>query len=460
MKVLLVKPYNKSDHIQPSLGLGYLASSVRGDHDVEILDCIKDKKKALNFGDVLDAKRPDIVGIQCYTYDLYYIGDMLKECKKRNIKTILGGPHPSTEPLDTMEFFGDDVDYIFQGEAEVSFKMLLDGLDGKRKLNEEEIPGLGWKKNGKFILNEKSLIDDIDTLGFPAWDLIKPQTYPEAQHGAFFRKFPIAPIITTRGCPFSCTFCAGNLISGKKVRKRSAKSIIDEIKLLYDKFGIREFHIVDDNFTFDKNFAKEVLRSLKELKLDISWAVPNGIRMDTLDDEILELMKDTGLYLISLGIESGSDRILRLMKKNITTDEIKKYIKLIKKHKIDMAGFFILGFPGETREDIEKTIEFSRKLDLIRANFFTYLPLPGTESFNDLKSKGKLDTVNRKKFYFMNATFTPDGMDKATLKSLQRKAFMKFFLRPNILFRNLIQIKSFNHFKFLFQRFFRWIILK
>ena len=460
MKVLLVKPYNKSDHIQPSLGLGYLASSVRGDHDVEILDCIKDRKKAQDFGSILDAKRPDLAGIQCYTYDLFHIGDILRECKRRNIKTVLGGPHPSTEPLDTMKFFGDDLDYIFQGEAEISFKMLLDGLSGKRRLNEREIPGLGWKKDGEFILNEKSLVEDIDTLGIPAWDIIKPQTYPEAQHGAFFEKFPIAPIITTRGCPFSCTFCAGNLIAGKKVRKRSAKSIINEIKLLYNNFGIREFHVVDDNFTFDRYFVKEVLRSLKESNLGISWAVPNGIRMDTLDDEMLDLMKDTGLYLISLGIESGSDRILRLMKKGITTEKIKKYIELIRKHKIDAAGFFILGFPGESKEDIEKTIEFSRKLDLIRANFFTYLPLPGTESFNDLKAKGKLDTVNRKEFYFMNATFTPEGIDKITLKNLQRKAFMKFFLRPNILFRNLIRIKSFNHFKFLFKRFFRWMILK
>ena len=459
MKTLLVKPYNLSDHIQPSLGLGYLATSVRDSHDVEIIDCIKDRKKKEDFPAILDEKKPDLVGIQCYTYDLYHIGDILKNCKKRNIKTVIGGPHPSTAPLETMEFFGEDVDYIFQGESEKGFKMLLDSLSGRKDIKKEEIPGLGWRENGKIRINDKYFEENLDTLGIPAWDLIKPETYPEAQHGAFFRKFPIAPIITTRGCPFSCTFCAGNLIAGKKVRKRSPEDIIKEIKFLYDR-GIREFHIVDDNFTFDRDFAKSVIRSLQGIKLDISWAVPNGIRMDTLDDEILTLMKETGLYLISLGIESGTDRILSLMKKNMTIEKIKRCVELIKKYNIDMAGFFILGFPGETKEDIERTIDFSLNLDLIRANYFTYLPLPGTESFNTLKKEGKLDGVDLRRFYFMNATYTPEGLDKDMLKGLQRKAFMKFFLRPKILLRNILQIKSFNHFKFLFKRFFRWIVLK
>ncbi len=460
MKVLLVKPYNLSDHIQPPLGLGFLASSVRGNHEVKILDCIKERLKTPGFPRFLDREKPDIVGIQCYTYDLYRLGGMLRQCKRRGIITVLGGPHPSAAPKETMEFFGKDLDYLFQGEAETGFRKFLDKLDGGKNIDFKDISGLAWRENGKVRLNDKSFIENIDALGMPAWDLIKPQEYPEAQHGAFFKKFPIAPVIATRGCPFSCTFCAGSLISGKKVRKRSPSNILAEIKTLYGDYGIREFHIIDDNFTFDKEFAKDFLRNLKKLNFDISWAVPNGIRIDTLDDELLSLMKETGLYLISLGIESGSDRVLGLMKKNTTIGQIKRSVKLIRKHGIDIAGFFILGFPGETAEDIKKTIAFSLELDLIRANFFTYLPFPGTESFEALKREKKLNKIDLKKFYFMNATFTPEGMDKNTLKSLQRKAFLKFFLRPRIFARNLTQIKSFRHFKFLFGRFFRWLLLK
>jgi len=461
MKILLVKPYNTSDHVQPSLGLGYLAFSARKGHEVEILDCIKERIKPSDFPRALASIKPDVVGMQCYTYDLYHIGGMLKECKARGIITVLGGPHPTTAPRETLEFFQETLDFAFQGEAEIGFKKLLDKLSGPTPCAElKEIPGLLWREKGRFIANPNHFTEDLDALGLPAWDLIKPEEYPEAQHGAFFKKFPIAPIMATRGCPFSCTFCAGNLIAGKKLRKRSIQNILGEIELLYTKHGIREFHVVDDNFTLDAAFAKELLRALKKLNLNISWAVPNGIRIDTLDDELLELMKETGLYLISLGIESGSDRILALMKKRTTTEKIRRSVKLIRKHRIDIAGFFIMGFPGETVSDIEKTIKFSLELDLIRANFFTYLPFPGTESFEGLAREGKLDKINLKKFYFMNATFTPDGMDHDTLKGLQRKAFLKFFLRPGIFVRNLKEIKSLRHFKFLFGRFFRWVLQK
>ncbi|MCX6357769.1 MAG: cobalamin-dependent protein, partial [Candidatus Aureabacteria bacterium] len=126
LKVLLVKPYNVSDHIQPSLGLGWLATSIRGDYHVEIVDCIKERVKPRHFYRILDAIKPHLVGIQCYTYDLYNVRYMLKQCKERHIVTVLGGPHPSAIPIETLEFFKDDLDYAFQGEAEVGFKKLLD----------------------------------------------------------------------------------------------------------------------------------------------------------------------------------------------------------------------------------------------------------------------------------------------------------------------------------------------
>ncbi|MFH1790369.1 MAG: radical SAM protein [Candidatus Omnitrophota bacterium] len=460
MKILLVKPYNLSDHIQPSLGLGYLAASVRGKHDVRILDCIKERIKPDAFRSAVSKYNPDMIGIQCYTFDIYNVREMLAAVRNKNVITVLGGPHPSTDPAGTMEFFKDNLDYAFVGEAEIGFSKLADKIGGARNFINEEINGLVWRDNGHVRINERSLVKDLDSLGSLAWDLIRPETYPEAQHGAFFRNFPIAPIIVTRGCPFSCTFCAGNLISGKTLRTRGVRSVLDEIVMLRRDYGIREFHVIDDNFTMNREFAKELLKGLKALDLGMSWAVPNGIRMDTVDDELLDLMKETGLYLVSLGIESGSDRVLKLMKKSLTTGKVRQQVRLIRSHGLEVAGFFILGFPGETVEDIKKTIAFSLELDLIRANFFTYLPFPGTESYAELKKSGKLDDINLKRFYFMNATFVPDGMDAVTLKRLQRSAFMRFFLRPRIFIKNLAGIKSFNHFRFLLSRFMRWMFLK
>ena len=372
MKILLVKPYNLSDHIQPSLGLGYLATAVRNKNEVEILDCIKDNIKINRFSQIIDDHRPDLVGFQCYTFDLNFIKGALDAIKRinENIVTVTGGPHPSALPREVMEYFGEKLDFAFKGESERNFSLFIDSLNSKN-MNFSDIPGLVWREGSQIRVNDCSFENNLDNLGMPSWDLIHPETYPESQHGAFYKKFPIAPIILTRGCPYQCTFCAGRLVSGTKLRKRGIPSVLEEINMLYQKYGIREFHVIDDNFVLDASYAKEFLRQLINQNLDISWATPNGIRIDHLDDELLYLMKKSGLYIISMGIESGSDRILKLMKKNLDVKKIKDKIKLVKNAGLDMAGFFILGFPNETKEDIQKTIRLSLELDLMRANFFT-----------------------------------------------------------------------------------------
>ncbi len=458
MKILLVKPYNRSDHIQPSLGLGYLATAVRQKHEVDILDCIKENMNIERFSHFIRKYNPDVIGLQCYTFDVHFILDAVRAAKevRKDIVTVIGGPHPSALPEDMLEKSGGDIDFLFTGEAEIGFPQLVDSINNGRK-DYSRIPGLAWREGVTVKKNDKLLIDNLDSLGMPAWDLIHPETYPESQHGAFFKKFPIAPIMLTRGCPFPCTFCAGGVVSGKKIRTRSVDSVLNEITLLYKEFGIREFHIIDDNFSMDKVYAKNFLRRLKELNLDISWSVPNGIRMETLDEEMLKLMKETGLYLISFGIESGSDRILSLMKKGITTKRIRECVKMVQGCGIDIAGFFILGFPGDTVESMEDTIRFSTELGLMRAIFFTYLPFPGTESYEWLKARGELKNIDWERFYFTNASYVPRGLTRKKLKALQRSAFARFYLRPHIIFYHIRSIKSFRHFLFLAKRFFNWV---
>jgi radical SAM superfamily enzyme YgiQ (UPF0313 family) len=463
MKVLLVKPYNRSDHIQPSLGLGYLATAARAEHDVSILDCIKEGIGAEKFIGRVRSGAPDVVGIQCYTFDLGFIGQALEGVKAlaaelgKDIVTAVGGPHPTAQPRETMELFGESLDFAFAGEAEASFAKLL-GLLAARKRDYAGVPGLVWRDGAKVTANPKTLAGDLDGLGFPSWDLIRPETYPEAQHGAFFKNFPIAPIMVTRGCPYPCTFCAVNLVSGRRIRRRSADNVLAEIKMLKEERGIREFHIIDDNFTMDSGYVKDFLRKLRALDLGMSWSTPNGVRMDSLDREMLGLMKETGLYLISLGIESGSDEVLGLMKKGISTSKIRECVAMIDEAGIDMAGFFILGFPGETADTISRTIRFAAELPLKRANFFTYLPFPGTESYIELSRSGELDGIDWNSFYFTNAAYSPRGLSRKKLKSLHRQAFAKFYLRPAIILYQLKSIKSLRHLLFLAKRFMRWIV--
>lgn len=459
MRILLLKPYNLSDHIQPSLGLGYLAACVRDANDVRILDCIKERIDIPGLERMIRADKFDLIGMQCYTFDLRFVKDALKMIKEidKGITTVIGGPHPSAEPEESMEYFSDALDFAFVGEAERGFRSLVDYLNGD-KVDISKIPGLVWREGQDIKTNSVFFEEDLDSLGMLAWDLIRPDIYPESQHGAFYKKFPIAPIMLTRGCPYECTFCAGKIISGRRIRKRSTNNVIEEIKTLYHKYGIREFHIIDDNFTMDKEYAKKFLSQLEDLGLDISWALPNGIRMENLDMEFLHLMKRTGLYLVSLGIESGSDRILGLMKKRSSVDKIKNTVKMINDSGLDVAGFFILGFPGENKGEIEETIRLSLDLNLIRANFFTYLPFPGTESYMKLKEAGELNKVDWDRFYFSTAAYSPEGITQKELRRLQKKAFLTFYLRPRILLKNLLNVKSFRHFRFLLKRFVNWIL--
>ncbi|HON55641.1 MAG TPA: cobalamin-dependent protein, partial [bacterium] len=267
MKIILAKPDNISDHIQPSIGLGILANILRKNHQVILLDFLKEKINKKKLYKILKNEEPDVIGFQCYTFDIFKVREYAQMIREHfpNIKIILGGPHPSTLPEETILFFKDSIDYIFLSEAEYSLKKFCDGAPI------EEIKGIGYldKKTNKPVYSYPEFENDLDKFGMPAWDMIKPETYPPAQHGAFYKNFPIAPIILTRGCPFRCTFCAGNLIMGRKIRKRSPDSIIEEILYLYKNHNIHEFHFINDNFTQNRQFAIEILKKLKALNLNI-----------------------------------------------------------------------------------------------------------------------------------------------------------------------------------------------
>jgi len=460
MKVLLIKPNNLADHIQPSLGHGYLATQIRANHDVAIHDCIKDNTSIENINKIVARHNPDVIGIQCYTFDtpkVYRMFEAIKKAFPEKI-TVVGGAHISSIPVESYNQFQPYVDYAFNSEAEIGFPKFLAALERGDKMF-PGIEGLIWRKNGQVVSNLPAFVQNLDELGFPAWDLMPPETYPESQHGAFYEKFPIAPIITTRGCPYACTFCSAPILSGKKLRHHSVEYVQKHILMLYDR-GVREFHIVDDNFTFDLDYCKTVLRGIIDLKLDISLATPNGIRMDRLDDEILELMREAGQYLITVAVESGTDRILKKMKKATTVDKIRQNIAMIRRHDFPVAGFFILGYPTETRQEMENTIRFSKELGLIRANFFTYLPLPGTESYNELVKSGEIAKVDWNNFLFMTAPYVPTGMTRGELLSLKRRAFLSFHFNPKVFLTNLLAVKSIRHFKFLLRRFYHWVLMR
>jgi radical SAM superfamily enzyme YgiQ (UPF0313 family) len=463
LNVLLMRLYSKSDELIPPFSLGYLATAIRKNHEVRILDGIKEKLTPAGLEQILKKDFFDVIGIQVFTFQVIAARNYLDSIKRTlpKAKVILGGPHPSCAPETIFKYF-PKADFAFAGEAEIGLSKLLDLLseNGIGQISLAQVPGLIWRNNEETIVNKQIFIEDLDILGMPSWDLIKPDTYPLAPHGGFFKNYPIAPIIITRGCPFSCTYCAGHLVSGKKIRCRSIENVIEEISVLYHEYGIREIHIEDDNFTFNKDLVREFCRKLKESKLNISWTCPNGVRLDTLTKDLLLAMKDAGLYSISVGVESGSEKILKDMKKSLTKEKIREKLDLIRECELDASGFFIIGYPTETKNDIIETINFALELKLKRASFSLFKPFPGTEITSDLIKKGELKEMSDEdwaRFVLADAIYAPPGFTREEMKKLRRKALLRFYLRPKIFLKFISEIRNLKHLNLVFRRAWRWL---
>ncbi len=457
MNILLMIPINRSYTITPSLGLGYLASVLRRDNSITILHCIKEKFSFNDFKRYLDENRFDLIGIQMMSYDLLPTKthlEIIRSSKCRDCLVVVGGPHPSGTPEGTLNFL-EKADFAFKGEAEIGLNDFV-RLAKNRNLSEDNlsnVSGLAWRKDNNIIVNEVEYIDNLDSIPFPAWDIIKPQNYPPAPHGAFFKSLPAVPIIITRGCPFNCTFCAGKCITGNRVRKRSGNNVIEEIKWLIKDFGIYEFMIEDENFTLHKNLVFEFCQALIKNRLNINWSCSSGIRLDTLDSGMLKAMEKSGCHSLSVGIEFGSQRVLNLTRKNFTLQTIKEKIARIRNTGIKITGFFMMGMPTETEEEMRQTIKFSKEVDIDRAQFNNFMPLPGSPIYEDLELNNRLDPEITRHFFVHDVGYVPGGLTAKKLKNLQRQAYLGFYLRPKILWNIIKEIKDFDHLTRLLHRF-------
>lgn len=452
MNILLLAPINRSYVVMPSLGLGYLAAVlVAKGHTVRILDSKKESLSYEGFSEFIQKEHFDVIGLQVYSYDLNSVKKHLSIIRNNSPGTITvaGGPHPTGDPTGTLHYL-EDLDFAFQGEAEIGLPMLIAHLEsGTCEL--ADIPGLIWKNGVAITLNPKQTVKDLDALPLPAWDLMSPETYPEAPHGAFTRQFPTAPIIITRGCPCRCTFCAGPAISGHTIRWRSLDNVITELRIL-KKRGIREFHIEDENFTLSRPFVLEFCERIAAANLGMSWSLPSGIRLDTVDHEMLLAMAKAGCYSLAVGIEFGTDRILQKTHKGLSLKLIRKKMQLFAGSGIKVTGFFLFGIPGETLEEMEQTVMLALELPLDRAQFNIFGPLPGSIEWDQLKKRGALDTLDWDRLFVHDVAYVEAGMTREELKGIQRRAVLRFYLRPRILFGLLSEIRSFRHLTFLLRR--------
>jgi len=454
-KIVLVVPINHTHYLVPPIGLGYLATALR-QHDctnIVILDCVKERLSFAGLRDRFRSWNPQIVGFQIFSYDFDSVVRSIEILKQVSPETIvlIGGAHVSATS-DTVLDEISGADFGFAGEGEIGLPMLARRILGNEEVPLENIPGLIWRNGSSIHANSRAGTEDLDRLGFQAWDLTPPASYDGSPQGGFYKKFPIAPILTTRGCPYLCTFCGSGVNMGHNLRNRSMGHVMDEMVMLYNDYGVREFHIIDDMFNFYKNRVIEFCQGIKDRNLDISYTFPNGLRLNQLDRETLQMMKDTGAYAFTVGIESGSQRILNTMKKGLTLELIEEKVNLINAVGLEPSGFFIIGYPGETVDDINATIQFAKRLKLKRAHFSNFLPLPGTEATKRLVENKEIEKPDWGTLFYSKVSYTPRGITRKQLKQLQRRAFLEFHLRPHILFRILLEIKSAKQLKMIIVR--------
>lgn len=445
MKIVLVRPKYKSHIITPPLGIGYLSSYLKKyGFDVVIIDGLRDNLSCKAMVKKILAEEPDVVGITCLTAFYIEVVKLSKILKKQGHKVIIGGVHPTFLPLQTLK--DSKADFVVCGEGELALLKLLRG-----KLASNNIPGVYSLKNinKKTFVTKAKAAANLDKLPFPDWKQIDPRTYPQAPHGAIAKNFPIGIIMTTRGCPYMCSFCASQKFYDRKIRFRSINNVIAEIKYLVKNFGIKEVHFEDDNLTMKRNHVEKLCKDIIKNKIEISWACPNGIRADKVDEKILKLMKKAGCYFVAFGIESANPQILKNIHKLETIETIRKSIEIANKVGIECQGFFIFGLPGETKETIEESINFAKNSKLARAQFMILDVIPGSELWDTLKGKFK---PNWKKNSYKEPEWLPKGLTKKYLMNAQSKAFKEFYLRPIILLRFARFIKL-SQIKFLLQRF-------
>jgi magnesium-protoporphyrin IX monomethyl ester (oxidative) cyclase len=248
--------------------------------------------------------------------------------------------------------------------------------------------------------------------------------------GIVYRRRPFMNLITSRGCPFRCTFCSSTNFWKVKYRKRSPENVLAEMEHLYRDLGVREFKFFDDNMTTDPERAKAIFRGMIDRQLKVKWNTPNGIHAMTLDEEMLDLIKASGGYELTLAVESGDEKVLReIINKPTSLEKVEETARLMRKRGLGSFGFFIIGFPGETKAQIQNTLDFSRRLDLDRADFFIFNPLPGTPLFDEcLKRKYIEPTAMTEDVDYFEPRFDTEAWTREEITRIRKRWFWRYNL--------------------------------
>lgn len=441
MNVILVKPPLTLKELYkglaaagselPPLGLATLAAVVRQrGHNVRIIDASALKYDvARTVAEVVSA-RPDVVGITAVTPEIFHAAALADELKKAglSVPVILGGPHVTAVPEETLRRFSQ-FDLAVLGEGEETF---CEWLAAREKgADDREIRGLLVRtEEGLLATPPRPLIADLDSLPFPAWDLLPPLARAYQPAADTLHRFPAGLLITSRGCPFKCVFCDRSVF-GNKVRGFSAGYVLEMIEILRNQYGIRDLFIEDDNFLVFKKRTREICEYINKSQVDMTWSCLG--RVDVVTPEYLKMLKMGGCWQVNYGCESGAQEILDNIGKGTRVEQIEQAVRWTREAGLSVKGLFMAGNFGETPETIEKTIAFIRRLPLTDFHMTSFTPLPGTEAYATAHKWGEFDPSWEKMSLFSGEVFVPAGLSREDVRNFMVRGYKTFYLRPDVL---------------------------
>ncbi len=416
MKILLVNPpgWQKGS---TNLGLCYLAGDlIEAGHEVLILDVNATDDAPEVVAKKAEKYEPVVIGFSLKTATANAALLLSKAIKKRykNAVHVAGGAHVTLAYKECL-LENPEIEYAFIGESDRSFIELVDGLEHSRDV--KKIAGIAYREGGEVVATKREYIKDLDSLPIPSLESIESFSFKDFRY----------PMITSRGCPYPCTYCCVGVVSSKEWRARTPENIMAELRTVTERHGIKAFEILDDNFTLRVDRAKKFCRLLIESKLNLTWYCHNGIRADKIDMELARLMKQAGCTSVALGVESGDAKIFESIKKGEPLEAVVNAVKCIQAAGMKAVGYFIIGLPGDSLEGIKKTIKFQRSLGL---NHFTYgilNPYPYTEVYDVIKREGTMLMDIKESSHFSTTLTIPFEMPGFPREDMEKAYYLAEF---------------------------------
>ena len=434
----LFKPL-KNYQISPPLGICYLSACLkRASHDVRLVDLRAKRQSVHSHRHAIREFAPQVVGISALVLEhiqLQEVAAQLKALPDPPV-VVVGGPFSNSLPETLLTY--RDVDLAVPGEGERAILEIAERVD--RGSDDWTIPGV-WKRtaDGPQRIEGGAVIQDLDEIPYPDWgQLDLPDYHEQPHHGFIYAHKEYMSVITSRGCPYHCVFCHN--IMGKRFRKRSAENIVGELEVLKNEYGIREITISDDVFNLDKARAKQVCDLVVERNLGLKFTFPSGLRGDVMDEELLRKLKAMGTYKVAYGIETGSPRLQKSIRKNVDLVRLREVIDQTARLGILVQGFFLFGFPTETREEMHATVRYATRSRLDLASINIVNAFPGTELHQMATDLGHDLDYSLDQYDYDTIDHQLSEVPVDELRNLIRSMNVRFYLNPIRLARIVFKI--------------------